>query len=110
MKRKLFAAAATAAAALAIAAPGTASADYGRYTMCGFSRCESFDYTWYRDLPADIHREGLRSFGNNTPVDMCGAKWDRGNLYRVQVFPAWYGHVKSNGGIDAIVDCRYFLA
>ncbi|GAA4441717.1 hypothetical protein ACFQV2_33865 [Actinokineospora soli] len=61
-------------------------------------------------MPADIHREGLRQFTNMTPVDMCGGQWDRGNLYRVQVFPAWYGAVRAYGNVDAIVDCRYFLA
>ncbi|NUP19430.1 MAG: hypothetical protein HOZ81_25760 [Streptomyces sp.] len=84
-----------------------ALADSGTYVTNQYR----FVYTWYRDLPADVHIQGLAYFSNATDVSMCTAYWNRGNLYRHKAFPPGTSEVFSEKPrVDAIVDCRYFLA
>jgi hypothetical protein len=88
-------------------APSPALADSGTYTTNQYT----FSYTWYRDLPADTHSQGLSYFANRTDVSMCTAYWDRGNLYRTKAYAPGASEVfSSKPRVDAIVDCRYFLA
>jgi hypothetical protein len=107
----------TKAAVVAVAAgaalaclPGTASADTGRYIVSSRSASYTFDYQWYRDLPADVHEQGLTQFTNATDVEMCTAEWEHGNLYRIKAYPPGARYQPASSDTDAIVNCAYFLA
>ncbi|MEW9554943.1 hypothetical protein [Nonomuraea sp. NPDC050783] len=98
---------AAAIAGVTVGAQGAAFADSGTYTTNQYRHA----YAWYRDLPADTHQQGLAYFSNATDVAMCTAYWDRGNLYRTKAYAPGASEVFSaKPHVDAIVDCRYFLA
>ncbi|MBP2472129.1 hypothetical protein JOF53_001001 [Crossiella equi] len=104
------AAVAVAVGAALSALPGVAAADSGNYIVASQSAAYTFAYQWYRDLPSDVHQQGLQKFTNATDVQMCTAQWDRGNLYRIQAYAPGTRYAPASSETDAIVDCRYFLA
>ncbi|GAB2747097.1 hypothetical protein [Amycolatopsis magusensis] len=111
MSPPIHAAAVAAAVGVALSVlPAVAAADSGNYIVASQNAAYTFSYQWYRDLPADVHQQGLQKFTNATDVQLCTAQWDRGSLYRIQAYPPGTRYAPADSATDAIVDCRYFLA